>query len=77
MLDFLRRRHRGWRYRSCPACDATNWRANGSGEILERFGRLYVKQYHTCLNCKLRLRLVRKMHSQTWSRTEHEAILTK
>lgn len=78
MLGFLRRhREVRYRYRACPACDATNWRPGGSGEILERFGRLYVKQYHKCLNCGLRMRLVRKMHSRTWSRTEAEAILTK
>lgn len=78
MLGFLRRnKEKTYKYRPCPDCGSVAWRAGGSGEIIERFGRLYVKQYHQCTNCGLRMRLVRQMHSSTWCRTEHESILTK
>lgn len=76
MFGFLRRT-KAIKYRPCPDCGACAWKPGGSGEIMEKFSRLYVKQYHKCMNCGLRMRLVRKMHGRTWCRTEHEAILSK
>lgn len=69
MLGFLRRKPKSLRFRKCLMCGAKNYRPRGNGEIVERWGRVYIRQYHQCRECGTRYNLVRTLNDDLWSFT--------
>lgn len=75
MFGLKRKKRDTVRYKQCPMCETNRWVPRGSGEMVERYGKVYLRQYHQCAGCGTRFNLIRLITDNEWHFTHHAAAI--